>query len=144
MFSLICIFFFFFFFFSLLRYEIKWNEMKRRDTTVSIASGYGLDDRRVGVRVPVGLRIFFSPCLPDRLWGPPNLLSNGYRWLFPGGKAIGTWSWPLTSNQCLAKENLALYIHLPLRLYGVVLNWLNTGTAFLHFSEMKHTNGKLL
>jgi hypothetical protein len=31
------------------------------------------------VRVPVGSRIFTSPCRPDRLWGPPNLLSNGYR-----------------------------------------------------------------
>jgi hypothetical protein len=24
-----------------------------------------------------------------RLWGPPNLLYNGYRELFPGGKAAG-------------------------------------------------------
>jgi hypothetical protein len=30
-----------------------------------------------------------SPCCPDRLWGPPNLLYNGYRRLFPGGKAAG-------------------------------------------------------
>jgi hypothetical protein len=33
-------------------------------------------------RVPVGSRIFSSPCRPHRLWGPPNL-SNGYRGLFP-------------------------------------------------------------
>jgi hypothetical protein len=26
---------------------------------------------------------------PDRLWGPPNPLYNGYRGLFPGGKAAG-------------------------------------------------------
>jgi hypothetical protein len=26
---------------------------------------------------------------PDRPWGPPNLLSNGYRGSFPGGKAVG-------------------------------------------------------
>jgi hypothetical protein len=46
---------------------------------VGIATGYRLDDERVGVRVPVGSRIFSSPRRPNRLWGPPNLLSNWYR-----------------------------------------------------------------
>jgi hypothetical protein len=50
-----------------------------RDSSVGIATGYGLDDGGVGVRVPVGSRIFFSPRRPDRLWGPPSLLSNRYR-----------------------------------------------------------------
>jgi hypothetical protein len=44
---------------------------------VGIATGYGLDDRRVGVRVLIGSRIFISLCCPDRLWGPPNLLFDG-------------------------------------------------------------------
>jgi hypothetical protein len=48
----------------------------RRDSTVGIATGYGLDDRGLGVRVPVGSRIFSSPRRPDRLWGPPSHLSN--------------------------------------------------------------------
>jgi hypothetical protein len=56
-----------------------------RDSSVGIATGYRLDDREVGVRVPVGSRIFFSPRRPDRLWGPPSLLSNGYRRLFLRG-----------------------------------------------------------
>jgi hypothetical protein len=51
---------------------------RSRDNVVGVATGYGLDDRGDGVRVPVGSRILFSPRRPDRLWGPPSLLSNGY------------------------------------------------------------------
>jgi hypothetical protein len=40
---------------------------KSQDSVVGIATGYELDDRGVGVRVPVGSRIFSSPCRPDRL-----------------------------------------------------------------------------
>jgi hypothetical protein len=57
-----------------------------RDSGVGIATSYGLDDRVVRAQVPVGVRIFTSPRHPDRLWGPPNFLSNGYRWLSPRGR----------------------------------------------------------
>jgi hypothetical protein len=49
-----------------------------RDSSVGIATGYRLDDRGVGVQVPVVSRIFSCPHRPDRLWGTPGLLSNGY------------------------------------------------------------------
>jgi hypothetical protein len=69
-----------------------------RDNVVGIATGYGLDNGGVGVRVPVGPRIFFSPLRPDWLWGPPSFLSMDTGGSFPGGKAAGPWSWPLISN----------------------------------------------
>jgi hypothetical protein len=59
-------------------FEHKWN------TQSSLYSDW-LDDRGLGAQVQVGLRIFISPCRPDRFWGP----SNGYRGSFPGGKASG-------------------------------------------------------
>jgi hypothetical protein len=62
---------------------------RSRSSAVGIADGCRLDDRGVGVRVPVGSIIFTSPYRPDRLWGPPNILSNGHRVSFPGGKAAG-------------------------------------------------------
>jgi hypothetical protein len=58
-----------------------------RDRVVGIATGYGLDDRGVGVWVPIGPRIFSSP-RPDRLWGLPNLYPMGTGALFPEGKAV--------------------------------------------------------
>ena len=45
---------------------------------INIATGYGLDGSN-----PCGGEIFRT--CPDRHWGPPSLLYNGY-WRFSGGK----------------------------------------------------------
>jgi hypothetical protein len=45
----------------------------------SIVSDYGLDDRAIEVQSPAGAKDLSSTLLcPDRLWGPPSLLYNGY------------------------------------------------------------------
>ena len=53
-----------------------------RDISVGIATGFGLDGP--GIESRWGGEIFRTR--PDRPWGPPSLLYNGYR-VFPGGKA---------------------------------------------------------
>jgi hypothetical protein len=65
--------------------EISLYFTASRVSVVGRATGYGLDDRGAGIRVPVGSRIFSSPRRTDRLWGPPSLLSNGYSGLFSQG-----------------------------------------------------------
>jgi hypothetical protein len=68
-------------------------------SAVGMATGYGLDDRRVGVRSPVGGKNFhfsmssrptLGPTQPSIQWMPATFS--------PGSKAAGAWSWPLTSN----------------------------------------------
>jgi hypothetical protein len=59
-------------------------------SAVSIATGYGLDDRGVRVRVPIGSGISSSSRRPDRPWGTPSLLSNGYRGLSGRGVKLTT------------------------------------------------------
>jgi hypothetical protein len=61
----------------------RLTDYKSQDSAVSIATGYGLDNQGVRVRVLVEARIFSSPCCTDRLWSPPSLLSNGYQGFFP-------------------------------------------------------------
>jgi hypothetical protein len=37
----------------------------------------------------------------------------GARGSFPGGKAVGAWSWPLTPSNAEVKECVELYLHSP-------------------------------
>jgi hypothetical protein len=55
-------------------------------SSVSIVSNYGLNYRTIEVRSPAEAREgFLYPLCPDRLWGQPSLLYNGYRGSFPRG-----------------------------------------------------------
>jgi hypothetical protein len=63
--------------------------MSCRDSAVSIATGYGLDDRGVGVRVPVGSRIFFPHVVQIGSGVHPTFYPMGTGGSFPGGKAAG-------------------------------------------------------
>jgi hypothetical protein len=65
---------------GLIKYRGKFRGW---DSAVGTATGYGQDDRGVGVLVPVEAHF------PDRLWGSTCLLSNEYRGLFLRGKAAG-------------------------------------------------------
>jgi hypothetical protein len=58
---------------------------RSQDSLVGTATGYGLDNRGLGFRIPVWSRISYYPRRPNRLWSPPSLLTNGHRWLFPRG-----------------------------------------------------------
>jgi hypothetical protein len=62
---------------------------ENRDSSVGIATGYGLDDTGVGVQVPVGGKIFLSTSSRQFL----GLTQRPIQWVpggsFPGGKAAG-------------------------------------------------------
>jgi hypothetical protein len=65
---------------------------------IGTATGYGLDDRGVGVRVPVGPRIFSSPRVQTGSGAHPTSYPTGTGDSFYGGKAARGSSWPLTSS----------------------------------------------
>jgi hypothetical protein len=62
-----------------------YHLLRSRGSSVSIVTDYGLNDRS---SIPDrGRGFFFQSLRPDRLWGPPSLLSNGYQGSFPRVKA---------------------------------------------------------
>jgi hypothetical protein len=64
----------------------EWDRYsKSRDSSVGIGTGYELDDREVGVRVPIVSRFVFSPRRPDRFLGPTH---TPIQWV-PGVKRSG-------------------------------------------------------
>jgi hypothetical protein len=60
-----------------------------RDSWVDTATRYGMEGP--GIEYRWGGEIFRTH--PDRPWGPPSLLYNGYRVFFSRGEAAGAWRW---------------------------------------------------
>jgi hypothetical protein len=92
---------------------LLWNNfdlcssLMGRDNTAGIETSYGLDGPGSN---PGGGEIFRTH--PDRQWGLPSLLYNGYR-VFLGGKAAGVWCWPPTPSKCRGHERVGLYLYSP-------------------------------
>jgi hypothetical protein len=62
---------------------------RSRDSAAGIATGYGLDDRGVGVRVLVGSRIFYSHFVESDPGVHPTFYPMDTGGFFPGGKEEG-------------------------------------------------------
>jgi hypothetical protein len=75
---------------------LKYTES--RDSSVGIATGYDLDDRGVGVRVPVGQEFSLPHVVQTGSRAHPASSPMGTGGSFPRGKVAGACSWPLTSN----------------------------------------------
>jgi hypothetical protein len=104
-------------------FNISMKCMRRCDSSVDIETMLRAGRPTNLGSIPGTSKTFFSsPKHPDRLWGPPDLLSSGYRWVYPRG-----WSGPdvkLRANlHLLARSGMRGVIpSLPHRLHGVVLN----------------------
>ena len=84
-------------------------------SSVGIATGYGLDGPRIESRW--GGEIFRM--FPDRPWGSPSLLDNGYR-IFPGGKERpGRDADPSPPSSAVGHERVELYLYSPYGPYGL-------------------------
>jgi hypothetical protein len=100
-------------------------------SSVGIATAYRLNDREVKSSNPCKVKNFhFSISSRPALGSTHHPIQGVPRGSFPGGKAVGAWSWLLTSNYCRSQENADLYIHSPIRLHSVVLNYFCTRTTF--------------
>jgi hypothetical protein len=78
-----------------------------RDSSVDIATHYGLDGP--GIESRWGGEIFRTS--PDRPWGPPSLLYNGYRGSFPGVKRPGHGVDHPPPSSAEVKERVQLYLY---------------------------------
>jgi hypothetical protein len=95
---------------------------RSRDSSVGIATGYGLDDRGIGVDSRWAQEFSILHVVQTGFATHPASYPVGTGGSFAGGKAAGALSRPFTSNKSRGRENMDLNIHSHIRLHGVVLN----------------------
>jgi hypothetical protein len=104
---------------------------KSSDSSVGIVTGYGLDDRGPRVRFPAQAGNFSLHCHVQTGSGAhPAPYPMGTGSSFPGDKAAGAWSWPLTSRM--------RGVTTPLRQYVFMLWYLGK-----HRNQLKRTPSSL-
>jgi hypothetical protein len=100
--------------------KVNWLLHCEPGSSVSIVSGYGLNDQTIEVRSPAEAKDFSSSLLcPDRLWGPPSLLYNGYRGSFPRDKARPGRDADHSPSTAEVENEYELHLLSPKRLHGV-------------------------
>jgi hypothetical protein len=83
---------------NLIQFKFSHPTYVSRDSSVSTALGYGLDDRSSRVRFPMGAGNFsLHHRIQNGSGSHPASYPMDTRGSFPGVKAAGAWSWPLTS-----------------------------------------------
>jgi hypothetical protein len=103
---------------------------RSRDNSIDIMTYYGLGGRG---KFPMKGKIFFIYIQrADQLWGGPSLL---YSALSSSVKRLGREADHSRPSSAEVKNGGAIP-PLPIRLHGVVLNWLSTGTT-LYFTVTK-------
>jgi hypothetical protein len=81
------------------------NKLVGRDGSVGITTGYGLDGPGIESRWGA------NRTRPDRPWGPPSHLYNGYRVSFPGVKRPERGVDNPPSSCAEVKERVELYLY---------------------------------
>jgi hypothetical protein len=90
---------------SSLIFSGYWRKIVFRDTSVVIATRYGVDrlgiESQLGRDFPHSARQALGPTQPPTQWVP----------CFPGCTASRAWRWPSTPSNAEVKERVELYLY---------------------------------